>query len=123
MNFYEQVIILSPESSDDQVSQVLGKTRDLVEKNGGEIILQDIWGRRRTAYQIGKYREGLYAVLQFTADSTKIEELNTTLRLNRRVIRHLTVKLDPSIIKKKAVAETKKEEVPSNEQPETARTE
>ena len=124
MNSYEQVLIFSPEMTDEQVQQVLSKARSLIEEPHGEFIAQDIWGRRRLAYPIKRNREGLYAVLQFSVDPSNINELETLHRLNSKIIRHITVKVDKSFFQKKPVSEQQlKEEVKPDEQLKTARTE
>ena len=104
MSSYEQVLIFPPDISPEQVEEVLAKTKELIEKKSGKIVSQDIWGRRKTAYPLGRYREGVYVILQFTAAPSLIPELEQSHRLNRRIMRHLTVKLDHRIVEKAAAA-------------------
>ena len=56
-------------------------------KDGGSIDSVDIWGRRRLAYDIKKKSEGIYAVIQMTAEPATALELDRQLNLNEVVMR------------------------------------
>lgn len=103
---YEQVLIFPPETLSEHIDEMLAKTREFIEKHGGTVISKDSWGRRRTAYPIDKHREGFYVVLQFTADPSIISEIDKSHRLNRRILRHLTVKRDVPVAQKQSVPES-----------------
>jgi small subunit ribosomal protein S6 len=47
----------------------------------------DIWGKRRLAYQIEKKSEGIYAVVDLTAEPDIVQELDRQLNLNEGVLR------------------------------------
>ena len=47
----------------------------------------DIWGRRRLAYEINKKAEGIYAVVDLTAEPARVKELDRQLNLNESVLR------------------------------------
>ena len=47
----------------------------------------DVWGRRRLAYEIRKNAEGIYAVINVTAPSAAVAELDRQLNLNESVLR------------------------------------
>ena len=54
---------------------------------GGSIAKLDIWGKRRLAYQIEKKPEGIYAVVDLTAEPATVQELDRQLNLNEAVLR------------------------------------
>ena len=59
----------------------------VVKKDGGKVDSIDIWGRRRLAYDIKKKSEGIYAVIQMTAEPATALELDRQLNLNEVVMR------------------------------------
>jgi small subunit ribosomal protein S6 len=47
----------------------------------------DVWGRRRLAYEIRKKSEGIYAVIDLTAQPDTVKELDRQLNLNESILR------------------------------------
>ena len=94
LNNYETVFIATPVLSDQQVKEAVKKFKDIITGNGGEIVNEEDWGMRKLAYPIQKKSTGFYHLLQFRADPTLIEKLETDYRRDERVLRFLTVKLD-----------------------------
>ncbi len=87
MRQYELMVILDPELDERTVAPSLEKLLTVVTKDGGSIDSIDVWGRRRLAYDIAKRSEGIYAVVQLTADSPTALELDRQLGLNESVLR------------------------------------
>ncbi|MBK6441200.1 MAG: 30S ribosomal protein S6 [Actinomycetales bacterium] len=87
MRQYELMVILDPELDDRTVAPSLDKLLAVVKKDGGKIDSVDIWGRRRLAYDIKKKSEGIYAVVQMTAEPATALELDRQLNLNEVVMR------------------------------------
>ena len=84
---YELMVILDPELDDRTVQPSLEKFLKVVTKDGGSVDNVDIWGRRRLAYEIKKKSEGIYAVVNFTAEPATAKELDRQLGLNESVMR------------------------------------
>ena len=84
---YEILLLLDPELADEAQSDVVQRTRDLIEKGGGTFERHDLWGRRRLAYEIAKQAEGIYAVVDLTAEPATVSELDRQLGLNESVLR------------------------------------
>ena len=87
MREYELMALISPEVDDRAVEPTLQKFLDVVRKGNGTIENIDIWGRRRLAYEIQKKSEGIYAVVNFTAEPQTAKELDRVLSLNEAVMR------------------------------------
>ena len=87
MRQYELMVILDPELDDRTVQPSLEKFLTVVSKDGGSVDNVDIWGRRRLAYEIKKKAEGIYAVVNFTAEPATAKELDRQLGLNESVMR------------------------------------
>ena len=84
---YELMVILDPEIDERTVAPSLDKFLNVIRNDGGSIDNVDIWGRRRLAYEINKKNEGIYAVVNFTANSDATVELDRQLKLSEAVMR------------------------------------
>lgn len=94
MNQYETVFILTPVLSEQQMKETVEKFKGILAEQGAEIVGEENWGMKKMAYAIDKKSTGFYQVLQFNAEPTVVEKLETGYRRDERVIRFLTVKLD-----------------------------
>lgn len=84
---YELMVILDPEIDERTVAPSLDKFLNVIRADGGTIDNVDIWGRRRLAFEINKKTEGIYAVVNFTANSSATVELDRQLSLSEAVMR------------------------------------
>ena len=87
MRQYELMVILDPELDDRTVQPSLERFLKVVTTDGGSVDNVDIWGRRRLAYEINKKAEGIYAVINMTAEPATAQELDRPLGLNESVLR------------------------------------
>ena len=94
MNQYETVFILTPVLSDAQAKETVAKFKKLLTDNGAEILNEEAWGLKKLAYKIQKKSSGFYNLLEFKAEPTVVNTLETGFRRDERVIRFITVKLD-----------------------------
>ena len=92
MNQYETVFILTPVLSDQQMKDAVEKYQTYLEGKGAEIINVENWGLKKLAYNIEKKSTGFYAMIEFKAEPTVIENFELQMRRDERVIRYLTVK-------------------------------
>ena len=106
---YETVIIVKPQLSDSQVTELLDKTKKLIAQEGGEVLGEDLWGRRKLAYPIRQTREGFYALLKFQGPGNLLTRLQHHFRISDNVMRTMTVRgseLKPRPPKKAKAAKT-----------------
>ena len=94
MNQYETVFILTPVLSDDQMKEAVNKFKDVLTKEGAEIISEENWGLKKLAYPIQKKSTGFYALIEFKAEPQTIKTLETAYRRDEKVLRYLTVKME-----------------------------
>ena len=87
MRKYEVMVILDPDTDDRAVQPTLEQFLTVITKNGGTVDSLDIWGRRRLAYEIRKKPEGIYAVINLTANPADVKELDRQFRINESVMR------------------------------------
>lgn len=88
---YEGMFILNsgkfgsdPEAAGAEVSAI-------IEKIGGEVVAHRPWQDTKLAYPINGHRKGLYYLVFFTAESTRLNEINRIVQLNENVIRHMII--------------------------------
>jgi small subunit ribosomal protein S6 len=94
MRQYETMFIVKPDMEKEQAQQVVVRFAELIQANGGTIDKVSEWGRRRLAYEVQKYREGFYYLINFTAESAVADELERNLKISEDVIRYLIVRTD-----------------------------
>ncbi len=91
---YEMAIIFDPTLDEAGVEQMMAKIDEMVKSEGGTIDKWDRWPKRRLAFEIKKHTEGHYAFLSFNAEPSAIAKLVPVLRLEERVLRHMTINMD-----------------------------
>ncbi|HEY9543872.1 30S ribosomal protein S6 [Prevotella sp.] len=94
MNQYETVFILTPVLSDEQMKETVAKFKKLLTDNGAEILNEEAWGLKKMAYAIDKKSTGFYTLLEFKAEPSIVNTLETGYRRDEKVIRYMTVRLD-----------------------------
>ena len=94
MRRYELMVILDPDLEERTVAPSLDRYLNLVRQGGGSVEKLDVWGRRRLAYEVDKRSEGIYAVVDLTAEPETVKELDRQLGLNEAVMRTKVVRPD-----------------------------
>ena len=93
MNQYEVLYLITPELDEEANRAVMDKFAGIITGNGGEIVKQDEWGKRKLAYAIDYKTEGYYVYVAFNGVAELPKELNRNLGINENVIRSQVVKL------------------------------
>jgi small subunit ribosomal protein S6 len=91
---YELVYIVSPTVDEQALAAVNEKVEKFIASNGGAITRRDDWGKRHLAYQILKFTEGYYTVLQLQLPPTAVRDLERSLKLTEEIMRYLVVRVD-----------------------------
>ena len=92
MTPYEIMLMLDPELPEERQSEIVQRTRELVERGGGSVDSHDVWGRRKLAYEIDHKTDGTYHLLTFSADPETLDEVSRVLKITDGVMRHLAVR-------------------------------
>jgi small subunit ribosomal protein S6 len=87
MRHYEMMIILDPSLEERTVQPSLEQFLKVITAAGGNVDKIDVWGRRRLAYEIDKKSEGIYTVIDLTAEPGTVKELDRQLNLNEAILR------------------------------------
>ncbi len=91
MRTYESVIIVKPQLSDGEVGEFVIKAKELITKNGGEVISEERLGRRKFTHEVNHVRDGFYLYLKFKAQPSFVKVLEGSLKLNDKVLRSMTM--------------------------------
>ena len=94
---YELVYILPPDSTEEQIADLHEQVKAVVSRLNGQIEKTDNWGRRKLAYEIGPYKEGVYVLEVINGSGELMKELDRRLKVLDQVVRHLVVRVDEEI--------------------------
>ena len=114
MNIYENVVIINPNLSDEEIKVAVDKISDLITNAGGEIVKVDSWGRRKLAYEINKHKMGSYFLFIFKAPSQVVRKIEDYFKVFDLVIKFMVIRLTPKQVasvmpKEKEVSEARSE--------------
>lgn len=90
MRAYENLFIIRPDLDDEAVAGVVDKLSEVVTSNGGTDLAVDKWGKRRLAYEIQDYNEGVYVLMNFNGEAHTAQELERIMKISDNVLRFLT---------------------------------
>ena len=106
---YECTFICSPELDSAKLDDVVSKVSKIIETAGGTIKNLQQLGKKKLAYNIKKFREGIYVYVEFDAQGSVVLSLENFFKVNDSIIRFLTVKIEhkKKVAKKVKTAEKK----------------
>ena len=91
---YELVYVVSPDATDDQVTDLHNQVDAIVQRLGGQLEKTENWGRRKLAYEIGRHKEGTYVLETINGSGELMKEIDRRLKVTDLIIRHLVVRVD-----------------------------
>ena len=94
MNKYDLVSIVRPTAEDSVIEELHKTVTDLITSNGGNVSEQGVWKRRKLAYQIDTFKEGIYTITSFEGAGNIPGELDRVLKISDDVIRHKVLKME-----------------------------
>jgi len=135
MRNYENLVIVKPTLTAEEIQASIKAVEEVITSNGGEIAATDAMGMRKLAYPIEKNERGYYHVIYYSVAPAAIAEIERRFRINEDLLRFVTIKYSTNRevkawnglvekAKKAAVAPAKeeapvKEETPTEEAPKT----
>ncbi len=99
MRTYEALYIVKPDMKDDEIQTIATDVETLVTSSGGAIVRSETWGKRKMAYEVNKYSEGVYVLLRFQSPATFVGKLANHFRLTESIIRDLIVYFDDKTLR------------------------
>lgn len=95
MRRYETIVIIDPDLSEDDRTSFLTRVKEIIPQQGGVLIQEDLWGVKKLAYEIKKKPRGYYARMDYCGMGKAVDEIERFFRIDDRVMKFLTVQLDP----------------------------
>lgn len=90
---YEVVFIVDP-TVDEEVTRLTDGFKQIVTDQGGVVTKAETMGKRQLAYEILHQKEGTFVLMEIEGSGREIAELERRMRVNDRVLRYLTVRVD-----------------------------
>ena len=124
MRHYENLVIVKPTLTEEEIKNTIALVEEVITANGGEIVARDAMGMKKLAYPIEKNARGYFYVMYYKAAPASIAEIERRFRINEEILRFVTMKYDTKReiaawngmvekTKKPAAVAEKKEEVAS----------
>ena len=112
MKEYELTVLIRPDQ-EAELDKSLDVVKKLVADNGGEVIAEDNWGKKRLQYTIAKQDFAVYVYFEIKLPAEATQKLDGTLNITSSVIRHLLIKVNP---KRRAALEAQAEKSAKEEE-------
>jgi len=110
MKEYELTVLIHPDLEAD-IEAPLKKVRELITTNGGSIVSEDNWGKKKLAYTIKKEDFAVYVYFDVTLPPEALLKISNTLNITDEVLRYLLVTVDEK--GRRALSEAKASEASS----------
>ncbi|MHA3224406.1 30S ribosomal protein S6 [Globicatella sulfidifaciens] len=92
---YEILYIIRPDLNDDAKKELVERFDKILTDNGTTVVESKDWAKRRFAYEINDYKEGIYHLVNVEAsDAEGIDEFARLALINRDILRHMIVKIE-----------------------------
>ena len=108
---YEVMFIVRPDMPEEEQERLISTLESQVSAGGGKIANVERMGKRRLAYVVRKFQEGIYVLLTVEGTGAVVSELERRLRVSEPVIKFITVRVDEEqkrLAKVKAIRDSKK---------------
>ena len=94
MRKYENLVIVKPTLTAEEIQASVKAIEEIIISNGGEIATTDTMGMRKLAYPIEKNERGYFHVIYYSVAPASITEIERRFRLNEELLRFVTIKYD-----------------------------
>lgn len=93
MKKYELLATIKPNLDNDEADKVIAKIEEIVSNLGGNIADTDKMGRKKLAYDVKGFRDGIMASIKINLEPDKVVEFKRQLKLNENVIRTMFIEV------------------------------
>jgi small subunit ribosomal protein S6 len=91
---YELMFIVRPDMVDEELDKLISTLETAVTSTGGTVKSVEKMGKRRLAYTVRRFNDGMYILLTVEGSGGLIHELERRLRVTEPVIKFITVRID-----------------------------
>ena len=120
---YELMFIVRPDMADEDLDKLISTLENQVTTTGGNVKSVERMGKRRLAYAVRRFQDGVYILLTVEGTGALIHELERRLRVTEPVIKFLTVRIDEEqkrLDKIKQIRDARRKAVPAPATPESS---
>jgi len=94
---YEVMFIVRPDMPEEDLNKLISTLESSVTSAGGT-AKSEVWGKRRLAYKVAKFHEGIFVLLVIEGSGGGIvHEVERRLRVTEQVIKFITVRTDEEL--------------------------
>ena len=111
MNLYEHTIIARQDISPSQIKSLKEKYSKLIEENKGNLVQTQEWGLLNLSYLIKKNKKGNYIHFKIKGDGELIKELEKNERIDKNLLRYVTIRVKKFDLKENYFGKEEVEEV------------
>lgn len=91
MRDYELMYIIKPDVDEEKMNAVMEKYASLITNQGGELVSNDKWGKKRLAYEIDDYRDGIYILVNFKGAPAIAQEIDRVMKISDEILRFMII--------------------------------
>jgi small subunit ribosomal protein S6 len=91
---YELMFIVRPDMAEEDQDKLISTLETAVTSSGGQVKSVEKMGKRRLAYIVRRFHDGLFILLTFEGSGGLVHELERRLRVTEPVIKFLSVRID-----------------------------
>jgi small subunit ribosomal protein S6 len=91
---YELMFIVRPDMTEEDLDKLISTLQSVIPTSGGSLVKVEKMGKRRLAYTVRRFHDGIYVLLVIEGGGPVIHELERRLRVSEPVIKFLTVRVD-----------------------------
>jgi small subunit ribosomal protein S6 len=120
---YELMFIVRPDMTEEDQEKLISTLGTAVSSSGGTVKNVEKMGKRRLAYTVRRFNDGMYILLTFEGSGGLVHELERRLRVTEPVIKFLSVRIDEEqkrLDKIKAIKDARRKAAPAPVTPEPA---
>ena len=113
---YELMFIVRPDMTEEDQDKLISTLETAVTSSGGQVKSVEKMGKRRLAYMVRRFHDGIYMLLTFEGSGGLVHELERRLRVTEPVIKFLTVRIDEEqkrLDKIKAIRDSRRKAPPA----------
>lgn len=94
MREYELTVLIHPDL-EANLEKSLTTVRDIITNNGGKVVSEDNWGKKKLAYRINKEDFAIYVHMELELPAAANAKISSVLNITDDVLRYLLVSVDP----------------------------
>ena len=92
MAFYENTIVAKQDLAEKDLKSIKDKYNEVINNSSGKVLKIEEWGLLNLSHKIKNYRKGFYIHYKFQGDNKALSEIQKKIKVDTKIIRHLTVK-------------------------------